>query len=47
MGNASGTCNAKSTAKEVIEAYGEGSYLAGKTAVVTGTFIGIYYESLV
>jgi hypothetical protein len=32
---------AKTTAKEVIERFGEGEYLAGKTAIVTGGNSGI------
>lgn len=31
-----GELGAKSTAKEVVEKYGTGEYLKGKTAVVTG-----------
>eukprot|EP00597_Dinobryon_sp_UTEXLB2267_P009297 CAMPEP_0170095734 /NCGR_PEP_ID=MMETSP0019_2-20121128/28139_1 /TAXON_ID=98059 /ORGANISM="Dinobryon sp., Strain UTEXLB2267" /LENGTH=349 /DNA_ID=CAMNT_0010317535 /DNA_START=47 /DNA_END=1096 /DNA_ORIENTATION=- len=36
---------AKSTAKEVIDTFGEGKYLAGKTAIVTGGNSGIGLEA--
>jgi NAD(P)-dependent dehydrogenase (short-subunit alcohol dehydrogenase family) len=45
MGADSSTLGKKSTAKDVVEAYGEGQYLKGKIAIVTGGNSGIGLET--
>ena len=46
MGNSSAKFGKKTTAKEVIDAFGQGKYLSGKTAIVTGGNSGIGLETV-
>ena len=45
MGSQSSTLGSKSTAKQVIDTFGKGEYLSGKTAIVTGGNSGIGLET--